>query len=97
MSCVGGKHLVQSCENCLFWTKHKPEGTCSQKVKTSDNLLVNRVTFADDICNSHSDDNIKSEFKLFISKDNEVSISGTCNKNTLLYMKEYLEQKIKAF
>ncbi len=41
------------CSSCEFWTEHKREGTCTQKVKLSKGRLSNQITFEDYGCTTY--------------------------------------------
>jgi len=94
---IDGKYVSQGCSNCKFWTEHKREGTCSQKIKTEEGLFLCQIVPYDYVCSTHEDDDVKTHFNLYIKKDNTVAINGTYSKNALLRMKEYIDNLIKDY
>ena len=90
-----GRYVSQGCSNCKFWAEQRREGVCSQKIKTTDGVLVKRVTFHDEVCSQHEDDDIKTYFNFYIKENGDVAINGTYSRNKLLKMKEYLEELMK--
>lgn len=95
-SYIDGKYVSQGCGNCKFWTEHKPRGTCSQLVQTTEGLFVNRVTFNDSVCDLHEDDDIKSYFTLHTNKSEEIGITGHYNERSIRKMKQHIEKVMKA-
>ena len=69
---IDGKYVSQGCVNCSFWSEHKRQGTCSQKVKTSDGILVNQVTPERYVCSLHEDDDIKNMQQKYGIQDERV-------------------------
>lgn len=96
-SYIDGKYVSQGCANCVFWTENRREGVCSQKVKTTDGLFIKRITFHNDVCSAHEEDDCKTYFTLYVKKDGTVAINGTFSKNSLFKMKEFIEEKIEKY
>ena len=93
---IDGKYISQGCQNCKFWAEHKREGTCSQKIKTTDNILLNQIVSCDYVCSLHEDDDIKTYFNFYIKENGDIAISGTYTKKMLYRMREYLDEKLKG-